>query len=314
MRTILCMLLLWQMCAPLCMPHPIGLLYFTSSLRWQTCTSLFMPRQIGLPYFTLSLPLWQTCMPLCMPHPISLPYFTSSLIWQTWAPLCIPHQIDLSYFTLSLLWQTFAPLCILHQIGGLPYSTSSILWQTCAPLCMPHQVRLPYFTSLLLWLAFTPFTCSCYCLCCCHISSCFCNHHDTNWWNSLVVEECCRGGSYAQKILQWWYGVNNFEVQNRGMKVYGPWASTRQKNSNMLWKQGDNVVVNSMLHQQGDTRLFIYQSCHAIVNQDDSHYTWLTLLRFYLRIWLSPSWILPIAANAFPASVPYQKNEQFQER
>jgi hypothetical protein len=24
--------------------------------------------------------------------------------------------------------------------------------------------------------------------------------------------------------------------------------------------------------------------------------------------------ILPIAANAFPASVPYQKNEQFQER
>jgi hypothetical protein len=82
----------------------------------------------------------------------------------------------------------------------------------------------------------------------------------------------------------------------------------------MLWKQGDNVVVNSMLHQQGDTMLFIYQSCHAIVNQDDSHYTWLTLLRFYLRIWLSPSWILPIAANAFLASVPYQKNEQFQER
>jgi len=94
------------------------------------------------------------------------------------------------------------------------------------------------------------------------------------------------------------------------------------------------VVLNSMLYQQGDNTLIIYQSCHAIVKQDDSHYTWLTLLwfhlriwlspswilpiapnalpRFYLRIWLSPSWILPIAANAFPASVP--KNEQFQER
>jgi len=59
------------------------------------------------------------------------------------------------------------------------------------------------------------------------------------------------------------------------------------------------VVVNSMLHQQGDTTLIIYQSCHAIVKQDDNHYTWLTLLRFYLRIWLSPSWIWPIAANVF---------------
>jgi hypothetical protein len=30
---------------------------------------------------------------------------------------------------------------------------------------------------------------------------------------------------------------------------------------------------------------------------------WLTLLQFYLIIWLSPSWILPSAAKAFPASV-----------
>ncbi len=69
MCTILCRLLLWQMCAPLCMPHPIGPPYFTSSLRWQTCASLFMPRPIGLPYFTLSL-LWQTCMPLCSACPV----------------------------------------------------------------------------------------------------------------------------------------------------------------------------------------------------------------------------------------------------
>ena len=77
--------------------------------------------------------------------------------------------------------------------------------------------------------------------------------------------------------------------------------------------QSCQVVVNSMLRQQGDTTLIIYQSCHAIVKQDDSHYTWLTLLRFYLRIWLSPSWILPIAANAFPASVK-KSYEQFQGR
>ena len=30
---------------------------------------------------------------------------------------------------------------------------------------------------------------------------------------------------------------------------------------------------------------------------------WLTLIRFYLRIWPSSSWILPSAAKAFPASV-----------
>jgi hypothetical protein len=29
---------------------------------------------------------------------------------------------------------------------------------------------------------------------------------------------------------------------------------------------------------------------------------------------MTVTFILPIAANAFPASLPYQKNEQFQER
>ena len=34
------------------------------------------------------------------------------------------------------------------------------------------------------------------------------------------------------------------------------------------------VVVNSMLHQQGDNTVIMYQSCHATatVKQDDSHY------------------------------------------
>ncbi len=71
------------------------------------------------------------------------------------------------------------------------------------------------------------------------------------------------------------------------------------------------VVVNSnsmLRQQQGDNTLIIYQSCHAIVKQDDSHYKWLTLLWFYLRIWLSPSWILPSAANAFLVLASVAKN------
>ncbi len=46
---------------------------------------------------------------------------------------------------------------------------------------------------------------------------------------------CCRGQRssermYAHKILQCWYCVNIFEVQNTEVKVY-VWTSTRQKNS-----------------------------------------------------------------------------------
>jgi len=46
MRAILCMLLLWQTCAPLCMPHPIGLPYFTLLLRWQTACPSACPVQL----------------------------------------------------------------------------------------------------------------------------------------------------------------------------------------------------------------------------------------------------------------------------
>ena len=67
MRAILCMLLLWQMCAPLCMAHLIGLPYLTSLLCWcwQTCASLCMPRPIGLPYFTSSLSDRHACPSAC---------------------------------------------------------------------------------------------------------------------------------------------------------------------------------------------------------------------------------------------------------
>ena len=103
MCTILCMLLLWQTCAPLCMPRLIGLPYFTSSLLWQTCMPLCMPRQIRLSYHTLSL-LWQTCAPLCMPRQISLPFFITPLLrWLAFTP-----------FTFSCCWLT--PFLILKRL------------------------------------------------------------------------------------------------------------------------------------------------------------------------------------------------------
>ena len=70
-------------------------------------------------------------------------------------------------------------------------------------------------------------------------------------------------------------------MQNRDTKVY-VWTSTRQRIVCSASKvticssvyQTCQVVVNSMLHQQGDNTLIMYQSCHATatVKQDDSHY------------------------------------------
>jgi len=148
MHTILCMLLLWQMCAPLCMPCSIGLPYFTSSLRWQTCASLCMPRPMGLPYFTLSL-LWQTCMPLWMPHQIVLSYLTSLLLWQTCAPLCIwmPHQIGLPYFTSLLPWLAFTPFtcscCWLMPFLILMSFAAAIM----APALVPAMIQTRHDTN-----------------------------------------------------------------------------------------------------------------------------------------------------------------------
>jgi hypothetical protein len=303
MHTILCMLLLWQTCAPRCMPCLIGLPYFTSPLRWQTCASLCMPRPMGLPYFTSSL-LWQTCMPLCMPRPIGLPYFTLSLLWQTRALLCMPHQIGLPYFTLSLLWQT------------------------CVPLCMPHQVRLPYFTSSLLWLAFVRHSCV---LAADLRLFPFSRDVDTAFAAALlapalvitmiqtfktpfllqrsVAEEDRMPKRFCNDDMVWIIlrcKTQTWKFMGRGRlpgKRIVACSANKVTTCSSVY-QSCQVVVNSMLRQQGDTTLIIYQSCHAIVKQDDSHYTRLTLLRFYLRIWLSPSWILPIAANVFPALLP----------
>jgi hypothetical protein len=114
-------------------------------------------------------------------------------------------------------------------------------------------------------------------------------------------------------------------MQNTDMKIY-VWVSTRQKNS-MLCKQGDNmfhqyivcsaskvstfslvnrtcqVVVNRMLRQQGDNALIIYQSCHAIAKQDDSHYMINLAPVLFENVTVTFMDIRPIADIAFPASV-----------
>ena len=140
MHTILCMLLLWQTCAPLCMPRLIGLPYFTLSLHWQTCVSLCMPHPISLPFFASSL-LRQTYMPLCMPRQIGLPYLTSSFLWQTCAPLlCMPHQIGLPYFTSLLPWLAFTPF-ISSCCWLTPFLILMRLWHClCSALMAPALV------------------------------------------------------------------------------------------------------------------------------------------------------------------------------
>ena len=159
MRAILCMLLLWQTCSPLCMPRPIGLPYFTSSLCWQTCASL------------------------CMPRPISLPFFTSSLLWQTYMPICMPSQIGLTYLTLSPLWQTCTPLCMPRPIG-LPYLTLLLRWLAFNLFTCSCCWLMPFLILTRLW----------HCLCCCRNGSCSCNRHDTNppWYK--LKASCCREG------------------------------------------------------------------------------------------------------------------------
>jgi len=169
------------MCAILCM-----------LLLWQTCTPLCMPRPIGLPYFTLSL-CWQTCASLCMPHPISLPFFTSSLLWQTYMPLCMPRQIGLPYLTSWLLWLTCTSLCMLHQIG-LPYFTSSLLW-----------LAFTLFTCSCCWL--TPFLILMrrwHCLCSALMAPALVltmiqTHYETSW--KLVVAMKVFPKDFAMMIL-----------------------------------------------------------------------------------------------------------------
>jgi hypothetical protein len=65
----------------------------------------------------------------------------------------------------------------------------------------------------------------------------------------------------------------------------------------------NQVVVNRMLRQQGDNTLLIYQSCHAIAKQDDSHYMINLAPVLFENMTVTFMDIRPSAAIAFPASV-----------
>ena len=162
MRAILCMLLLWQTCAPLCMPRPIGLPYFTSSLRWQTCASL------------------------CMPRPISLPFFASLLLWQTYMPLCMPRQIGLP---ISL---RVAPLTDMRTPLHAPLDLSAV-FHFVDPLTL-IGVHAIYMFLLLLTYAFSHSHETLKLPLLCPNGSCACTRHDTNLsWYKLKAS-CCKEG------------------------------------------------------------------------------------------------------------------------
>jgi hypothetical protein len=82
---------------------PLGFQHFTPSLLWQTCAPICMPCPIGLPYFTLSL-LWQTCVSLCMPRQIGLPYLTLSLRWLAFTPFTFSCCWLMPFLILTRLW------------------------------------------------------------------------------------------------------------------------------------------------------------------------------------------------------------------
>ena len=161
MCAILCMLLLWQTCVPHCMPRPIGLPYFTSSLCWQTCASL------------------------CMPHPMSnqsaVFRFVASLT-DIHAPLHAPSDRSAD-LTSSLLWQTCAPLCMLRQIG-------SAIFHFVAPLIGVHAI----YMFLLLTCTFSHYHETLTLPLLCPNGSCACTRHDTNLpWYKLKAS-CCKEG------------------------------------------------------------------------------------------------------------------------
>jgi hypothetical protein len=202
MRAILCMLLLWQTCAPLCMPRPIGLPYFTSSLRWQTCA------------------------PLCMPCPISQPFFASSLLWKTYIPLCTPRQIGLP---ISLRRSSDRHAHVLAADLRL----FSFSWDLTLPLLCPN-------------------------------GSCACTRHDTipPWYKLKAVWIFFRCKTETRKFMC---------GRLPGKRIV---CSASKVTTCSSVYQTCQVVVNSMLHQQGDNTVIMYQSCHATasVKQDDSHY------------------------------------------
>ena len=164
----------------------------------------------------------------------------------------------------SAVFHFVASLTDMHAPLHAPSDWSAV-FHFVAPLIGVHTI----YMFLLLTCAFSHYHETLTLPLLCPNGSCACTRHDTN-------------PPYSQKILQWWYyGVNILKMQNRDTKVY-VWTSTRQRIVCSASKvticssvyQTCQVVVNGMLHQQGDNMVIMYQSCRATatVEQDDSHY------------------------------------------
>ena len=85
--------------------------------------------------------------------------------------------------------------------------------------------------------------------------------------------------------------------QTRWQSLYIVFSGRIKKRGRISW-WGETVVCSAS--KATTSKSYIN---HVMLLSNKSTVTWLTLLRFYLRIWLSPAWILPSAAKASPASV-----------
>ncbi len=228
MRTILCMLLLWQTCTPLCMPRSIGLPNFSLSLRWQTCESLCMPH------------LQAVCR-------ISLHRFSDRHACSSACPVGFACRI-------SLRTPLHAP------------SDWSAVFHFVSPLI---GVRAIYM-FLLLTYAFSHSHETWHCLCYWCNGSCSCTCHDTNppWYK--LKAPCCNEGIPKRfcndETMVWIFlrcKTQTWKLMCGCLPDKRIVCSASKVTTCSSVYQTCQVVVNSMLHQQGDNTIHLYQSSYA---------------------------------------------------
>jgi len=212
-------------------------------------------------------------------------------------PLHAPSDRSAVFHFITSLTDIHAPL---HAPSDRSADlTLLLLWQTCAPLCKPCQISLPYFTPSLLWLAFTPFSCSCcrltpflifrwlwHCLCSALMAPVLVpamiqtRHYTNPPWYKLKASYCKEGipkRFCKDDNMVWIFYRCKTETRKfmcgllPGKRIV---CSASKVTTCSSVYQTCQVVVNGMLHQQGDNTVIMYQSCHATatVKQDDSHY------------------------------------------
>ena len=176
----------------------------------------------------------------------------------------------------SSVFHFVASLTDMHAPLHAP-SDQSAVFHFVAPLIGSHVMYMfllltsPFLILMRLW----------HCLCCCRNGSCSYTRHDTNppWYK--LKASCCKEGIPKRfnnddttvwifvrcKTQTWKFMCGRLP----GKRIV---CSASKVTTCSSVYQTCQVVVNSMLHQQGDNTLIMYQSCHATatLKQDDSHY------------------------------------------